>query len=178
MGVEERLEALRPMLTSRQLEYIYARRECGSDIEAARKIECNPASVSRWKKMPAFAEAYELVTQPLALIRKEKVSPVIAQKKQELMSQQLDAVISVLPEIVQENVRLALNARSESTRLKAIQMLYDAVGFKAEEMMPVSKQSQVFVQMLTLMRPQIAAEVERRGLPVDVVEAEYDDADG
>jgi hypothetical protein len=57
--------------------------------------------------------------------------------------------------------------------------LYEVLGFNAGEAMPVSKQNKVFVQMLTMLAPQVAAEAERRGLPsntslMSIVEAQFE----
>lgn len=88
-----------------------------------------------------------------------------------VISRQVDVLMEQLPALVQENLALALmpasNAAGYTAKLKAIDMLYGVMGFTAGAAMPVSKQNAVFIQMLTMLAPQVAAEAQRRGLPTN-----------
>lgn len=94
-----------------------------------------------------------------------------AQNNQVIVSRQVDEVMQYLPALVQENLAVALAPATTATqltaKLKAIDMLYDVMGFTAGAAMPVSKQNQVFISMLTMLAPQVAAEAQRRGLPTN-----------
>lgn len=112
----------------------------------------------------------------------EQLPEVTSNTNQVLISKQVDEVIKYLPALVQENLAVALREASSAAaltaKLKAIDMLYDVMGFTAGAAMPVSKQNAVFIQMLTMLAPQVAAEAQRRGLPTNatilqVVEGMY-----
>lgn len=152
-------------LSAKQRLFLDARATAASDEEAMRTVGIVSSSLRRWKGVPIFWDAYRKVTGQLDQTLGESI-PLNADERQQLAFSQSEALMKILPGVVQEHIRIALGADKDADRLRAIEKLYAAVGFGKDEAPPVSKQNQVFMQMLDMMAPQVAAEATRRGLPV------------
>jgi hypothetical protein len=188
---QEFLEAYN-QCTQDQQRFINARRLVGTDQEAANDSGIRYGNLPQWKRnKPHFKTAWLLVkdewrkSQPEAVpeVQVTKWSSsapaVVGTDRQTTMATEIDRITYQLPALIDTNIHVALNAEKDADKLRALQMLYEVLGFNAGEAMPVSKQNKVFVQMLTMLAPQVAAEAERRGLPsntslMSIVEAQFE----
>lgn len=176
--IEDRakLDTVTQTLTVNQRRFLAARADTDTDVAACKEVGIAKQTITNWKRNSDFVTAYRLTLGLTIDPSKELAIP--AKTRQELVVQQVDALTEVLPSVVREHIRLALYAEQEAVRLNAIKEVYNMVGFGVDRAMPVGKQSQVFIQMLSLMGPQVAAEAKRRGLPVsselqDIINAQY-----
>jgi len=147
-----------------------------ADADAARTVGVAMSSVYRWKNIPKFWGEYQVVVGE-AEETLEDAMALGAEDRQQLAADQAEALMRILPSVVQEHIHIALRADKDADRLRAIEKLYAAVGFGKDEAPPVAKQNRVFLQMLNLMAPQVAAEAARRGLPVSSTVKEVISAD-
>ena len=176
-AVQTKLDELYTHLTEGQRKFLDARKFQNSDGLAAEASGCSPQSVPRWKKSATFLKAFTLIT--MAQDHNTDTSLVLYEKdKETIKADQLDTLIVVLPQIVQEHVRIALQGGKEVDRLRAIERLEELVGLTPKDA-PEGKQSAVFIGMLNLMMPQVRAEAKRRGLPIsssmsDVIDGAYE----
>lgn len=173
---QTKLDELYEKLTEGQRKFLDARRYQQSDGLAAEASGCSPQSVPRWKKAPTFMKAYTIIT--LGDTPKGDELVLYAKDKDAIKEEQLDALIQVLPQIVQEHIRIALWGGKEVDRLRALERIEELVGLTPKDA-PEGKQSQVFINMLTLMMPQVRAEAQRRGLPIsstmeDVIDGAFE----
>ena len=152
-------------LTVKQHLFLDARATGIADADAARMVSVAMSSVHRWKNLPAFWDRYRKATGEIEETLEEAIV-LEAEDRQQLAADQAEALTKILPEIVQEHIRIALRSDKDADRLRAIEKLYSAIGFGKDEAPPPSRQNKVFLQMLSLMAPQVAAEAARRGLPV------------
>lgn len=163
--LQEQLETLTRDMTTKQVEFLRYRQTTKTDIEAVSLVPVSLQALTKWKKQSAFQEAYQIVVGKL---KSPDTNLIVApEQRQSIMIAQIATLTRYLPDVVKENIRIALYGQKEADRLKAIQMVYDAVGLKTETVMPVSKQNAVFVQMMQLVQPQTQAEATKRGIPVD-----------
>ena len=187
-AVQTKLDSLYEKLTEGQRKFLDCRKFQNSDGLAAEAAGCSPQSVPRWKKNPTFLKAFTLIT--MAQDHNTDDSLVLYEKdKDTIKADALDALVAILPQVVQEHIRIALQGGKEVDRLRAIERLEELVGLTPKDA-PEGKQSQVFINMLTLMMPQVRAEAQRRGLPIsssmaDVIDGAFqplldveDDSDG
>ena len=136
-----------------------------ADADAARTVGVAMSSVYRWKNIPKFWGEYQVVVGE-AEETLEDAMALGAEDRQQLAADQAEALTKILPSVVQEHIRIALSSPKDADRLRAIEKLYSAIGFGKDEAPPPSRQNKVFLQMLSLMAPQVAAEAAKRGLPV------------
>lgn len=165
-------------MTEAQEFFLESRRVCETDSEAAEHAGVHPGSVSRWKKEDEkFAKAYMLIE----ILNEPKVSlEVPEQDKAKVIKQQMDGLLAYLPEVVQEHINIALHAKRDSDRLRAIEQIYEVIGLGEQHKLPGGHRNQVLIQMLTLQRPQIEAAARRLGVDsplqlADVLEASYEE---
>jgi len=177
--IEAQLREMKEKLTEKQRTFIESRRVCANDTIAAEQANVSRPSISRWKnKSPLFLQAYTLATLALPNPQRDLILP--EKEKQALIASQVESLTSVLPEVVKEHVRIALFGAKEADRLRAIEKVYDATGFGADILKPVSKQDKVFVQILQLIEPQVRAIARERGVPMltaspaDVIDVEVE----
>ena len=171
----EQLVALCEGLTPKQRDFVFARANTNSDVAATAEGNVSIASVPKWKHEARFKPAYDMAVsmskQALADDKRIELPVIVPGQvgtdKQQVMSQQIDLVTAVLPTIVAENIRLALQAPKDVDKLKAMQVLYSILNFDSGNAMPVSKQNKVYMTMLNMLQPQIAAEAAKRGLPAN-----------
>jgi hypothetical protein len=157
------------MLSEKQNAFLAARKLAPSDAAACREIHISVQSLAKWKKNEEFLTRYtEAIKSEL-----EKELTVPEPDRRQIAIRQIEVVAQVLPETVQTVVDVMRHAPKPADRLKAAAMLFEAIGFKSETMMPVSRQNQVFIQMMKLTASQVAAEADRRGI-TDVVQGQYE----
>lgn len=151
-------------LTPKQEAFLTARMDVSSDAEASKRASVALNTVRKWKKeSELFNTAYK---SSLSITEKTRASLGVAQKS--TLQGHVQELITAMPAVVLEVVRIALYAFKSSDRLAAIKLIFEATGFKADTAMPISRQNQVFVNIMNLTRPQIVAEAQKRGLPIDV----------
>jgi hypothetical protein len=161
-------------LSAKQLEYLELRKNTKTDVAAARQMSITRQIVTNWKRKPEFLAAYEQVVGK----KKEALLDVQKADRRKINAAQVEALVAALPEVVQEHINIALTADRIADRMRAIDKFYEILGFGAEATMPVSRQNQIFIQIMNLMGPQVEAEAARRGLPSgsslqDIVEGEF-----
>ena len=184
--MKESTKLLLAPLSEAQKRFLEARAVTKSDRQACLMAKVSVSLPPVWKRYAPFKVAYAAVTtekEEDEFIR--DVVNISSLDRHAVISQNIDQIAARLPEILAENIRLALHANKESDRIRAMQLLYNAIGFAAESI-PVNRQNKVFVQMLTLLGPQVEAEAKKRGLPVgstisdlvkgvDTIEGEYEE---
>lgn len=157
-------EKLKPYLTEKQVTFLEERRCVSTDKEAFKNAGVAYQNLPRWKRNDSFLAAYTLVSAVLA--PPEDKLLVTGSDLETLKSSQLDSLSRALPRAVRELIRMVEHGMRDADRLAAIKELFSLTGFGPENTMPVTKQSQVFLNVLALVSPQIAAEAQKRNLPV------------
>ncbi len=157
-------EKLKPYLTEKQVAFLEERRCVSTDKEAFKNAGVAYQNLPRWKRNDSFLAAYTLVSAVLA--PPEDKLLVTGSDLETLKSSQLDSLSRALPRAVRELIRMVEHGMRDADRLAAIKELFSLTGFGPENTMPVTKQSQVFLNVLALVSPQIAAEAQKRNLPV------------
>ena len=180
LNIRTKLDELLPELTEKQQDFLNKRILYPNDEQALDAADVSRQSLWRWQQKDiAFMKAYTIAS--LVIPKPEVFLQVSSADKNSLIITQLDVLTSILPEVIRQLIKIAM-ATTENIRpadqLRAIEKICELTGMGAEAKMPIGKQSQIFIQMLTLMGPQIASEVEKRGLPVnaslrEVVDAQF-----
>jgi len=95
------------------------------------------------------------------------------------LAQQYDYMQKFLPLVIQRHLALLLKPETSVRELvQLLKLYYELIGFSPERRLPGGQRSQVLVNTLYLLAPQIAAQAEARGLDVprvikDVIDAEF-----
>lgn len=159
-----KLERFKKTLTPKQQEFLEARPLVKSDAEACRQIGSSDTSVPRWKKNSNFYTAYVIVTQMLEANRELLISDV---NKQTIVRLQEAALLAYLPKAVQMHIDIIVNGKSDEHKIRAIKMLYDYVGIGPSSGVPISKNNQALMNIISLIGPQARDEAKKRGLDSD-----------
>jgi hypothetical protein len=151
---EEKLEALLKgaKFTEKQEAFLRAKAQGTSDIDACTMAGVSRMSATRWKAKPAFAEVYDYIQT-----QAELPVDLSAEQRQELLQHQTNALSTYLPQVVAENIRIALNGHKEQDRLKAIEMVYKAVGLNPDNLNPMDKLNDTAKAITAWAAPVLAA---------------------
>lgn len=173
---KERLDELTPELTELQRLFLNARRETGTDGEAADKADVAQATVSRWKKQPLFKEAYQLICGVLNADTKQLSIPKEVQA--EIVQGQVERMKAVLPELLEEAIDLALNAESESVKARMLIDVFDRLGVSSEDLGNRGLPGGKFMQYVQIFSPMMNAlsekEKRKQGEAIQGVYTEID----
>lgn len=161
-------------LTKKQEAFITARMEESSDAAAAKRVPVGLTTVRKWK---ADSELFRKAYASAGTMAEKTRSALSVAQKASLQGYVQDLVAS-MPAVVSQLVSVALTAEKDADKLTAIKLIFEAVNFKAETSMPISKQNKVFADIMLLVAPQAKKIAQDKGIPItgdvqEVLEASF-----
>ena len=165
--LKRQFDQLVSKLSNNQQKFLRARVHTSTDMAAYKEVGLTGTTISRWKKDDQdFFKVYVLASEVLneQVPNKPDLPELPEEAREVVLKAQLESMVTYLPSLAEELVKIALGSEKDGDRLRAIEKIFELLGVGDQPKMPGGQQNKTLMKMLQLQRPQLVAAAKQLGV--------------